>query len=64
MSLSDAMKKLKFDVRLTDHQIKYGELDQKDLEKHLGTLDDVSNNADTINIFDIDTDEKHNQQSH
>jgi hypothetical protein len=64
MSLSDAMKKLRYDTRLTDYQIKYGELEQKELDKHLTTLDDVSHNADTINIFDIDTDEKHTQQSH
>jgi len=64
MSLSDAMKKLKFDSRLTDYFLKYGELEQKELDKHLQGLDDVAHNADTINIFDIDTDEEHTHQSH
>ncbi len=57
MSLSDAMKKLRYDVRLTDYEIKFGELQQKDLEKHLSELEDVSYNAETISIYDIDTKE-------
>ncbi len=57
MSLSDAMKKLKYDKRLTENLLKYGELTQKDLEKHLETLEDVSSNSEKMNLFDIDDSE-------
>ncbi len=54
MSLSDAMKKLKFDKRLTENLIKYGEITQNDLEKHLNELEDVSNNSEKMNLFEMD----------
>lgn len=62
MSLSDAMKKLKYDKRLTENLMKYGELTQKDLDKHLEELEDVSSNSETLNLFDVD--EESRQQSH
>lgn len=63
MSLSDAMKKLKYDKRLTENQMKYGELTQKELDKHLESLEDVSDNSETLNLFDLD-DEDRSAQSH
>lgn len=63
MSLSDAMKKLKYDKRLTENLLKYGELSEKDLQKHLESLEDVSSNSETLNLFDLD-DEDRNAQSH
>ena len=63
MSLSDAMKKLKYDKRLTENLMKYGELTQKDLDKHLETLEDVESNSETLNLFDLN-DEDRSAQSH
>lgn len=63
MSLSDAMKKLKYDKRLTENQMKYGELTQKELDKHLESLEDVESNSETLNLFDLD-DEDRSAQSH
>ena len=58
MSLSDAMKKLKYDKRLTENLLKYGELTEKDLQKHLETLEDVASNSETLNLFDLDDEDR------
>jgi len=63
MSLSDAMKKLKYDKRLTENKMKYGELTQAELDKHLESLEDVASNSETLNLFDLD-DEDRSAQSH
>lgn len=62
MSLSDAMKKLKYDKRLTENLLKYGELTQKDLEKHLESLEDSASNSEKMNLFDIE--DSDSQQQH
>jgi hypothetical protein len=62
MSLGDAVKKLKYDKRLTENLLKYNELTEKDLQKHLESLEDVAHNSETLNLFDLDEDK--NQQAH
>jgi hypothetical protein len=56
MSLGDAVKKLKYDKRLTENLLKYNELTEKDLQKHLDSLEDVASNSETLNLFDLDED--------
>jgi hypothetical protein len=62
MSLGDAVKKLKYDKRLTENLLKYNELTEKDLQKHLDSLEDVASNSETLNLFDLD--EEKNAQAH
>lgn len=54
MSLSDAMKKLKFDSRLNDFMVKAGEITQKDIDNHLNNLEDVAHNSEKLKIFELD----------
>ncbi|MBL7542939.1 MAG: hypothetical protein JNL11_03940 [Bdellovibrionaceae bacterium] len=46
MSLSDSLKKLKFDTRLTEWYIKNNLLTQEELTKVLDALPDVAANID------------------
>lgn len=62
MSLGDAVKKLKYDKRLTENLLKYNELTEKDLQKHLDSLEDVASNSETLSLFDLD--EEKNAQAH
>jgi hypothetical protein len=44
-----------FDKRLIERNIDKGYIDRDDVEEHLGQLDDVSDNADTIEAeFEVD----------
>lgn len=52
MSLSDAMKKLKYDSRLADYMIKNGEITQADIDAHLSKLEDVAHNSEKLKIFE------------
>jgi hypothetical protein len=61
MSLSEAMKRLKSDKRLTENFLKYGELSPQDVEKQLAELEDVSANAEKMNLFETE-DSQENQQ--
>lgn len=54
MSLSDSLKKLKFDTRLTEWYMKNNLLTQDELKKVLDTLPDVSANIDIASEDDAD----------
>lgn len=64
MSLNDAVKKLKYDKRLTENKMKYGELTQEELDKHLATLEDVASNSETLSLFDLDDEDRSAQSTH
>ncbi len=66
MSLSDAMKRLKYDKRLTENMLKYGEITEDEVNKHRESLPDDTENAETVNIFEIDNEDRpqSSQQSH
>jgi hypothetical protein len=54
MSLSDSLKKLKFDTRLTEWYMKNNLLTQDELKKALDTLPDVSANIDISSADDVE----------
>jgi hypothetical protein len=54
MSLSDSLKKLKFDTRLTEWYMKNNLLTQDELNKVLETLPDVSANISISEESDAD----------
>lgn len=59
MSLDKAMKKLKYDKRLTEWSINNGEMTKEEYEAYLKTLPDMAHNID---LSDSDKDE--NTQEH
>lgn len=46
MALNEALKKLKFDTRLTEWYLKNNLMSQDELKAHLSQLPDVGNNID------------------
>ncbi len=54
MSLSDSLKKLKFDTRLTEWYMKNDLLTQDELKKTLDALPDVAANIDISSDSDAD----------
>lgn len=54
MSLSDSLKKLKFDTRLTEWYMKNNLLTPEELKKSLESLPDVSANIDISSDDDVD----------
>jgi hypothetical protein len=50
MSLADANKKLKWDTRLTERSLTFGELSKEEWQKHLDQLPDLSNNVEKFTI--------------
>ena len=54
MSLSDSLKKLKIDTRLTEWYMKNNLLTQDELNKTLEALPDVSANIDIASEDDVD----------
>lgn len=54
MSLSDSLKKLKFDTRLTEWYMRNNLLTQDELKKVLDTLPDVAANIDISSETDED----------
>jgi len=48
--LSDQLKKLKFDKRLLNLNLKTGELSKADYEKHLQSLSDCADRAKTVKV--------------
>lgn len=50
MSLADANKNLKWDVRLTERNLNVGDLKKDDLQKHLDQLPDLASNVETFTI--------------
>lgn len=59
MALEKAMKILKFDSRMTEWNLRHGNLTQEELKKHLGSLEDCSSNVVTVRL-----DEKSSESSH
>lgn len=50
MSLADANKNLKWDVRMTERNLNVGELQKDELKKHLDQLPDLSSNVETFTM--------------
>jgi hypothetical protein len=50
MSLDKAMKNLKFDSRLVEHNLRSGTITKEDLQKHLAQLPDSGANAIKIEL--------------
>ncbi len=50
MSLADANKNLKWDVRLTERNLNVGDLKNEELKKHLETLPDLASNVETFTM--------------
>jgi hypothetical protein len=61
MSLAEANKNLKWDVRLTERNLSVGELKKEDLQKHLEQLPDLASNVETFTMDGKNTsaDESH-----
>jgi hypothetical protein len=54
MALNEALKKLKFDTRLTEWYLKNNLMSQDELKAHLNQLPDVGNNIDLSTEDDIE----------
>lgn len=50
MSLANANKNLKFDIRMTERNITVGEITQAEWDKHLETLPDLASNSISFTI--------------
>lgn len=50
--LQDQMKKLKYDARMVNHNIKRGVVSQEEIKKHLDQLPDLTNQALQVDIDD------------
>ena len=50
MSLADANKNLKWDVRMTERNLNVGELKKDELQKHLEQLPDLASNVETFTM--------------
>ena len=50
MSLDQAMKKLKFDSRLIEHNLATGQITKEEYEAHLKSLPDSAPQASAINL--------------
>jgi hypothetical protein len=50
MSLDKALKNLKFDVRMTEFNLKNGVISKEELNQHLGQLPDSGNNSEKLSI--------------
>ncbi|HEX7674893.1 MAG TPA: hypothetical protein VF412_12015 [Bdellovibrio sp.] len=50
MSLAEANKNLKWDVRLTERNLNVGELKKDELNKHLEQLPDLASNVETFTM--------------
>lgn len=50
MSLAEANKNLKWDVRLVERNLSVGELKKEELQKHLEQLTDLATNVETFTI--------------
>lgn len=55
MSLSDAMKNLKFDSRMAEFNLKNGQLTEKEYQDHINKLEDVASNAEKLDLSNEDT---------
>ncbi|WP_277579398.1 hypothetical protein [Bdellovibrio svalbardensis] len=50
MSLADANKNLKWDIRLTERNLNVGDLKTDELKKHLEQLPDLASNVETFTM--------------
>ena len=50
MSLDKALKNLKFDVRMTEFNLKNGVISKEELNAHLGQLTDSGNNSEKLSL--------------
>ncbi len=50
MSLDKALKNLKFDVRMTEFNLKNGVITKEELNAHLGQLNDSGNNSEKLSL--------------
>ena len=56
-TLKDHLEKMKFDVRIIDHNLRTGALNSSQIQTHLQQIPDVGGNAESISVFN-DSDEK------
>ena len=61
MSLADANKSLKWDIRLAERNITIGEVTKEDWQKHLAQLPDLAHNVET---FTMDGKKESSEESH
>ncbi|MGE4131192.1 MAG: hypothetical protein AB7F86_06110 [Bdellovibrionales bacterium] len=50
--LNTALDKLKYDIRMRDWNVKQGTLQREELEKHLGSLNDLGNSCENLTLED------------
>ncbi len=50
MSLAQANKNLKYDTRMIERNVTIGEMSKEELNKHLESLPDLSNNVEKFTI--------------
>lgn len=50
MSLEKALKNLKFDVRMTEHNLNHSVITKEELQTHLKSLPDLASNSEQINL--------------
>jgi hypothetical protein len=50
MSLDKALKNLKFDVRMTEFNLKNGVISKEELNTHLGQLNDSAANSEKLDL--------------
>ena len=56
MSLAQAMKKLKFDARMIEHNLTTGQITREEYDAHLKTLPDSQVQAAALTLEDTDDD--------
>ena len=62
MALNEALKKLKFDTRLTEWYLKNDLMSQDELNKHMAEIPDVSSNIDLST--DVDDEPVNPEEAH
>lgn len=50
MSLDKALKNLKYDVRMTEHNLNNSVITKEELQNHLKSLPDLATNSEQINL--------------
>lgn len=62
MGLNDDVKRLAYDTRLIDWNLKYGQIQQTELNKHLSQLEDLSSQCTHIDLEEEQQDRLDSQQ--
>lgn len=52
MALEDALKNLKYDVRMLEINLNNGSLTQEEIREHLKTLSDCATNCEPVSLED------------